>query len=106
MDEDAGPKIGVGCFIVKGNKILFGKRKAAHGEGTWAPPGGHIEFKEDPRDAVIREVFEETGLKVESPRFAGVTNDVFLKENKHYITLIYVCKYLSGEPVVKEPEKM
>ncbi|EMI5489333.1 NUDIX domain-containing protein [Providencia stuartii] len=30
--------------------------------GFWLPPGGHIEENEEPQDAVIREVFEETGL--------------------------------------------
>ena len=31
---------------------------------AWLPPGGHIEINEDPVEAVLREVFEETGLKV------------------------------------------
>jgi len=30
--------------------------------GFWLPPGGHIEENEEPQDAVIREVLEETGL--------------------------------------------
>lgn len=40
------PKVGVGVLIVDGNKILLGKRKNAHGDGCWAPPGGHLEFGE------------------------------------------------------------
>jgi 8-oxo-dGTP diphosphatase len=32
--------------------------------GMWLPPGGHLDLNELPHDAVIREVFEETGLKV------------------------------------------
>ena len=32
---------------------------------AWLPPGGHIEPNEDPVEAVLREVFEETGLTVE-----------------------------------------
>ncbi|MTC60447.1 NUDIX domain-containing protein [Providencia rustigianii] len=31
--------------------------------GFWLPPGGHVELNEEPQDAVIREVLEETGLK-------------------------------------------
>ncbi len=36
-----------------------------HRLGLWLPPGGHIERDEDPVQAVIREVFEETGINVE-----------------------------------------
>jgi 8-oxo-dGTP diphosphatase len=35
------PKVGVGVCIVKDNKVLLGKRKNSHGDGTWAFPGGH-----------------------------------------------------------------
>ena len=37
------PKIGVGVLIRKDGKVLFGKRKGDHGNGTWCPPGGHLE---------------------------------------------------------------
>ena len=31
--------------------------------GLWRPPGGHIEENEEPQDAVLREIHEETGLE-------------------------------------------
>ncbi|HHR6080367.1 TPA: NUDIX hydrolase [Providencia alcalifaciens] len=31
--------------------------------GIWLPPGGHIDLNEEPQDTVVREVFEETGLR-------------------------------------------
>ena len=36
-----------------------------HRFGLWLPPGGHVEPNEDPVEAVLREVFEETGIAVE-----------------------------------------
>lgn len=36
-----------------------------HRLGMWLPPGGHVEPNEDPIQAVLREVREETGLEVE-----------------------------------------
>ena len=36
------PKIGVGIIVIKDGKILFGKRKNAHNEGSWSFPGGHL----------------------------------------------------------------
>lgn len=39
--------------------------------GKWLPPGGHVEANETPQAAVLREVFEETGLRVSIiPNFA------------------------------------
>ncbi len=49
-----------GC-VVKDDKVLLVLHKK-HNE--WLPPGGHIEQNESPNDAVLREVMEETGLKV------------------------------------------
>jgi 8-oxo-dGTP diphosphatase len=33
--QENGVKVGVGIAIVKGNKVLLGKRKNTHGDGTW-----------------------------------------------------------------------
>ncbi len=44
--ENKRPKVGLGVLIFKDGKVLLGKRKGAHGEGTWCPPGGHLEFGE------------------------------------------------------------
>ncbi len=35
-------KVGVGILLIQDGKILMGKRKSSHGEGRWAPPGGHL----------------------------------------------------------------
>ena len=36
-----------------------------HRLGLWLPPGGHLEANEDPIEAVLREILEETGIAVE-----------------------------------------
>jgi 8-oxo-dGTP diphosphatase len=38
--EPNRPKVGVGVFILKDGKVLLAKRKNAHGEGSYAFPGG------------------------------------------------------------------
>lgn len=102
---DSSPKVGVGVIIRKGDKILFGKRKNSHGDGTWAFPGGHLEFGESIEECAKREVKEETGLILDSFKKVFFTNDIFAKENKHYVTLFVLADWVEGEPEVREPEK-
>lgn len=99
------PKVGVGVLVIKDSKILLGKRRNSHGSGAWAPPGGHLEFGESFEDCAKREVLEETGLKVLSIRNFGFTNDVFVRENKHYVTIFMLVDSFMGEPQVLEPQK-
>ena len=40
------PLVGVAVMIIRDGKVLFGKRLASHGTGTWHLPGGHLEFME------------------------------------------------------------
>ncbi|MDD3262376.1 MAG: NUDIX hydrolase [Candidatus Absconditabacteria bacterium] len=102
---DLRPKIGVGVIVYKEGKILFGKRKNAHGDGTRSFPGGHLEFGEEVFDCAKREVLEETGLTIKNLRIGPYTNDIFDQENKHYITLFIISEYESGILEIKEPEK-
>ena len=99
------PKVGVGVLIINDGKILLGKRKNTHGGGLWAPPGGHLEFAERLAECARREVLEETGLEVSNLKVLGFTNDIFVQENKHYITIFMITNQFSGSPQVLEPNK-
>lgn len=57
-------------------KFLLGQRLGSHGAGTWALPGGHLEFGESFESCAAREVLEETGLVVGGIEFLTATNDV------------------------------
>lgn len=88
-------------------RVLVGRRKNSHGEGTWSFPGGHLEPQESFLQCAERELKEETGL---SGLFmdaypSAITNDVFIEEDKHYITLYLRMGYVSGEPKIMESDK-
>lgn len=99
------PRIGVGVFVFKNGKFLMGCRKNAHGDGTWSVPGGHLEFGEKIEQTAKREVFEETGVRINNIKVAGITNDIFKKEDKHYITIWVTSNWLSGKGKITEPDK-
>ena len=50
-----------GIVFSNDGKVLMIKHKKL---GVWLPPGGHLDENELPCDAVVREIFEETGVKV------------------------------------------
>lgn len=99
------PRVGVGVLIIKDGKILLGKRKNAHGAGTWAPCGGHLELYESFEQCAQREAYEETGLKLTKVRYYGLTNNIYLEEQKHYLTVFMMVDDFEGEPQNCEPDK-
>lgn len=112
MSEKMMPRVGIGCWIFNPyGRILMGKRLSEHGYGTWAVPGGHLEIGENPKHAAMRELLEETGIKVPQEDFVlfAITNDLFQNEQNilvnHYITLHYVAYDISDIPKVMEPDK-
>jgi 8-oxo-dGTP diphosphatase len=107
-------RVGVGAFVLSSSQqdpqnptFLIGKRLGSHGAGTYALPGGHLEFGESPEECAAREILEETGLEVKNVRFLTATNDILKKDKKHYITMFVVCERSSenDEALVMEPDK-
>lgn len=99
------PKVGVGVIVIKDGLVLLGKRINAHGENTWCFPGGHLEYGETWEECARREALEEAGITLKNVRFGAVTNDLFAKEGKHYITIEMVSEYADGEVRLMEPDK-
>ncbi|MBA2501864.1 MAG: NUDIX domain-containing protein [Pyrinomonadaceae bacterium] len=82
------------------NRILL----ARHADTKrWVAPGGSIEPNENPIDAVIREVLEETGLNVEPIKILGVFGgsdfEVIYSNGDRvtYVMTVYECKIIGGE---------
>lgn len=98
-------RVGVGVFVFKDGKFIMGRRRNAHGDGTWSVPGGHLEYGETFEETARREVLEETGLTITNVRFGAVTNDHFEAEGKHYVTVWMLSDWQSGEAKIREPEK-
>jgi 8-oxo-dGTP diphosphatase len=103
--EQPTPLVGVAVIVVRGDRVLLGERIGSHGAGTWALPGGHLEFGESVEECAAREVMEETGLAIQSIVPGPYTNDVFVADQKHYVTLFVTAHCPIGEPRLCEPTK-
>jgi len=101
-------------------KVLMIKHKKL---GVWLPPGGHIDDNELPCDAVVREIFEETGVTAKVISISdgiGIGSDVHCKElslpftilleniegtwQHNHIDLVYLCEAESDDLTKNEFE--
>lgn len=105
MSADRIPRVGVGIIVIRGDRVLLGLRKGAHGRDTWSVPGGHLEFGESLEQCAVRELFEETGLGVDEVTPGPYTNDIFESEGMHYVTIFMKTRSEHGAPQIKEPSK-
>jgi 8-oxo-dGTP diphosphatase len=64
------------AVCIEDGRVLLVRQAAVEGESTWSLPGGRVEHGEDPFDAVIREVAEETGCDAVVERLLGVDSRV------------------------------
>lgn len=108
MSNDIRPRVGIGVLVFNDlNQLLLGKRVSNHGEGEFGPPGGHLEFGESFEECAVREVKEEAGFDIKDPKFLSLTNDVFIKSSKHYISVFMCASFYEGQEIINmEPEKV
>ena len=94
------PLVGVGAVIVDDGRVLLVKRGQAPLQGEWSIPGGKLELGETVRQAVRREVLEESGLQVEATELLGVFDRIVPDDNGrvryHYILIDFLCRVLAG----------
>ncbi len=97
------PLVGMGVLVMRGSRVLLGKRIGAHGEGYYAAPGGHIEFGESLAETARREVREECGLEIGGIRLLSVATYMWGRAGKHYVDVDVVCQAPEGDPQNLEP---
>jgi 8-oxo-dGTP diphosphatase len=95
--------VGVGVIVVRGDEVLFGLRRGAHGGGAWSFAGGHVDDGESTEACALRELEEETGLGAVNPRRVGESEDVF-PEGLRYRTIFVRVDWAGGDPTAREPE--
>jgi 8-oxo-dGTP diphosphatase len=78
------------AIINQAGQLLAVRRRD---NGHWEPPGGILELDETIQAALVREVLEETGLRVEPEALTGVYKNM----RRGIIALVFRCRIVGGE---------
>lgn len=93
------PIPGVGAIVVSSHGVLLARRDKDPGEGLWSIPGGGVELGETQEEAIVREVFEETGVKCKVLELINtadlITPDEHGKIEYHFILNHYLAQALT-----------
>ncbi|MEC9013727.1 MAG: NUDIX domain-containing protein [Chloroflexota bacterium] len=87
------PKVAVICVVPRNGKVLMIRRGTDQGYGLWGLPGGYVDRGEVVEQAAAREVWEETGLKVEPGDLIGL----FSESGDPVIVAVFVASEIGGE---------
>ena len=89
------PVCAVGGIVLDKGALLLVRRDREPARGQWSLPGGKVEAGESLREAVVREVREETGIDVDVDGLIGVAERIIRDDEGelayHFVILDYVC---------------
>ena len=102
------PIPGVGGVVFGSKGILLVRRDKDPGKGLWSIPGGGVEVGETQEQALIREVFEETGVRCEMKQLVS-TSDIMYPDSEgkieyHYLLNHYIAEARTEELQPESPE--
>ena len=95
----ATPKVDVRAAVFRDGKILLVQEAS---DGEWTLPGGWADVNDSPREAVEREVVEESGFRVRATKLAAVYDRAKHPHTPpfpfHIYKLFFLCEIIGGEP--------
>ena len=101
MDDTRRPVVGVGAVVIHEGRVLLIRRGKEPLRGRWLVPGGTVELGETLEEALVREVEEETGLRVKPRKMLTIFDRIHREDSQvvyHYVIVDYLCDFLSGHP--------
>lgn len=86
-----------GLIINDNNEFILIKRKNPPFQSKWALPGGFVEYGETVESALLREIKEETGLRVKILSIIGVFSKPNRDPRAHTVSIAYLTKAVGGK---------
>ena len=93
------PRVAVGAVVLDGERVLLARRGRPPGQGKWSIPGGLVHLGERIEEALVREIEEESGLRVRLLGLCGVIDRVVREQGTvryHYVIIDYVAESVGG----------
>ncbi len=104
ISQKSAQETAVAAIIMQGNEVLIQERPEGKiMAGYWEFPGGKIEAGELPEAALIREMEEELGIRIEAPKAYSFLS--YLRDEKHILVLVYMCTKWQGNPEGRDGQK-
>ena len=105
MRDYKNPIPTVDAIIQKSSSILLVKRKKDPYKNQFALPGGFVNEGETIEEAIEREVYEETSLKVHPIDILGVYSDPTRDPRGHMMTVVFIVLMIRGTPTAGDDAK-
>jgi ADP-ribose pyrophosphatase YjhB (NUDIX family) len=99
-------RFGVYALLRYKRKTILIKKGRGPYKGRWDLPGGKVDFGESPLKALVREIMEETGLKLKSAHLINAIGykKQTSKETLHHVGIIYKCEAGGIRNLKREPD--
>ncbi len=94
------PVVGVGGVVVREGSVLLVRRGKPPLLGRWTIPGGTVELGETLEQALVRELQEETALRIAPVELLTVVDRIERDRQGvryHFVIVDYLCRWLAGE---------
>ena len=105
MYKEGNKKVATLCVLKNENRFLLLKRYNEPNKDKYVPVGGKLKHYESPKDGVIRETLEETGIIIKEPKFSGILTESS-PTNYNWISYIFCNEIEYINPPISDEGKL
>lgn len=89
-------KLATLVYALRDEQVLMLRRNSEPNRGLWVAPGGKFDHGESPVECAVREMYEETGLRVQQPVLRAIMTETSPRADYQWLTFIFVAWDIEG----------